>query len=326
MNTRTMMSIAAIAAFAPGIARAGHGAMGTFSIVAADPATGEVGVAVQSKYFCVGAVVPHARAGVGAVATQAAGVTAYGPRILDLLAGGMSPEKALETALADDADKETRQLGVVDAKGRTANWTGAKCNAWAGSSKGVNYSAQGNILAGEAVVREMGRAFEAAKGSMAEKLMAAIEGGQAAGGDKRGQQSAALIVERKGAAKEGREGVDRIVDLRVDDSTEPIKELRRLLGIRLRWEVLQVASGCYQKKDFAKGAAVLADGLIKFPDDPTILYDLACYECLAGRTTDALAHLERALTLDPKSREMAKGDSDFDSVKSSPEFKKLTTP
>jgi uncharacterized Ntn-hydrolase superfamily protein len=299
---------------------------GTFSVVAADAATGEVGVAVQSKYFAVGTVVPWARAGVGAVATQAAGVAAYGPQVLDALASGLSPEKALEKVLAADPEKETRQLGVVDAKGNVASFTGAKCNAWAGGVKGAGFTAQGNILVSEAVVKEMARAYTETKGTMAERLVAALEAGQAAGGDSRGQQSAALVVERVGASKESREGIDRVVDLRVDDHVEPIKELRRLLDIQMRWSILRDASRHYRAKEYAKGVELLAAGVARFGEDATLLYDLACYESLAGRRDDALAHLARSLDLQPSYRTMARGDADFTSLRDDPDFKALVAP
>jgi uncharacterized Ntn-hydrolase superfamily protein len=162
---------------------------GTFSIVAADVAAGEVGCAVESRYFSVGSVVPWAKAGVGAVATQAAGVAAYGPRILALLEDGLEPTDALEHALADDSARESRQVGVVTADGRAAAHTGSGCLHWAGHRVGDGYAVQGNILAGEAVVVEMERAFIEAEGSLAERLVTALEAGQAAGGDARGQQS-----------------------------------------------------------------------------------------------------------------------------------------
>src|SRR5256885_2494445 len=215
---------------------------GTFSIVAVDPENGDAAVAVQSKYFAVGAVVPWARAGVGAVATQAAGRAAYGPEILELLARGLEPAGAIEHALADDERRETRQLGVVDARGRAAAYTGSECNEWAGHATGSGYAAQGNILAGEAVVAEMARALETTSGAPAERLVGVLEAAQAAGGDRRGQQSAALVVERPGGIPESREGIDRIVDLRVGDHEEPNPELRRLPGLHTRMALALPAS------------------------------------------------------------------------------------
>jgi uncharacterized Ntn-hydrolase superfamily protein len=287
----------------------------TFSIVAADPAAGDVGCAVQSKYFAVGTVVPWARAGVGAVATQAAGVAIYGPRALDELASGAPPGEALERVLANDEERETRQLGAVTAAGEAASFTGADCLAWAGHRSGEGYAVQGNILAGEQVVVEMERAFLETTGSLAHRLVAALEAGQAAGGDSRGQQSAAIVVERTGAAAETREGIDRVCDLRVDDHPQPIAELRRLLGIHERWDALRRASLHHRPGAYERGVAILAAADERFGDDATILYDLACYEALAGRLDEARAHLERALALEPSYASMAATDEDLQALR-----------
>lgn len=295
----------------------------TFSIVAADPATGEVGCAVQSKYFAVGAVVPWAKAGVGAVATQAAGVAAYGPAVIGLLESGADPATALREALAGDDERETRQLGAVTADGRAASFTGAECNDWAGHETGDCFAVQGNILAGPEVAAEMARAFREAGGTLAERLVATLEAGQAAGGDKRGQQSAAVVVERIGARDEGREGVDRVTDLRVDDHAEPIAELRRLLGIHLRWQVLSRASAHHGPGEYEDGVRILTEGLERHGEDATILYDLACYEALAGKRDDALAHLRRSIELEPSYRSMAAGDGDFAALADDEEFRTL---
>jgi len=204
----------------------------TFSIVAADPSSGEVGCAVQSRYFAIGAVTPWVRAGVGAAATQAMGVVARnGERVLSALALGSDPSEALDQALAADADSELRQLGVVAADGRAAAHTGTGCAEWAGHLVEPGFAIQGNMLANEDVLPAMRRAYLAADGGLPERLMVALEAGQAAGGDRRGQQAAALVVEQLGAAKRSREGIDRVCDLRVDDNSEPILELRRLLAL-----------------------------------------------------------------------------------------------
>ena len=201
----------------------------TFSIVGYDPETGALGIAVQSKFFAVGSVVPWAEAGVGAIATQSWANTTYGPNGLKLLKSGLSAEQALERLTADDPGHATRQVGIVDAKGNVANYTGDECNEWAGAVSGKNYTAQGNILAGEEVVKAMGSAYEETEGELADKLMAALFAGQAAGGDTRGQQSAALLVVQ---ARSGYGGFnDRYIDLRVDDAEKPIEELQRLLEI-----------------------------------------------------------------------------------------------
>ena len=201
----------------------------TFSIVGYDTETGALGIAVQSKFFAVGAVVPWAEAGVGAIATQSWANTAYGPNGLKLLKSGLSAEQTLERLVAGDPGRATRQVGIVDAKGNVANYTGDECNEWAGAASGKHYTAQGNILAGEGVVKAMGKAFEETEGELADKLMAALFAGQEAGGDIRGQQSAALLVVQENSGYGGFNG--RYIDLRVDDAEKPIEELQRLLEI-----------------------------------------------------------------------------------------------
>ena len=201
----------------------------TFSIVGYDAETGQLGIAVQSKFFAVGAVVPWAEAGVGAIATQSWANTTYGPNGLKLLKSGLSAEQTLERLIADDPGRATRQVGIVDAKGNVANHTGDECNEWAGAVSGKHYTAQGNILAGEAVVKAMGKAFEETEGELADKLMAALFAGQEKGGDSRGQQSAALLVVQEGRGYGGFN--DRYIDLRVDDAEKPIEELQRLLEL-----------------------------------------------------------------------------------------------
>ena len=170
---------------------------------------------------------------------------------------------------------------------------------------------QGNILAGEAVVTEMERAFLATAGSLAERLVSALEAGQAAGGDSRGQQSAAIVVERVGAANESREGIDRVCELRVEDHPVPIAELRRLVGIHLIWDALRRATAFHRPGRYAEGAAVLAEALAARGEDAVLLYDLACFECLAGNTSAALTHARRAIRLDPGLRAGMAVDSDF---------------
>lgn len=201
----------------------------TFSIVGYDAETGALGIAVQSKFFAVGSVVPWAAAGVGAIATQSWANTTFGPNGLKFLKSGLSAEQTLERLIAEDPERATRQVGIVDAKGNVANYTGDACNAWAGAVSGKHYTAQGNILAGEEVVKAMGKGFEETEGELADRLMAALFAGQAAGGDTRGQQSAALLVVQEGSGYGGFN--DRYIDLRVDDAEKPIEELQRLLEI-----------------------------------------------------------------------------------------------
>jgi uncharacterized Ntn-hydrolase superfamily protein len=201
----------------------------TFSIVAADLEAGDWGVAVASRFPCVGAVVPWARAGVGAVATQSWANTAFGPDGLALLGEGVAAEEALGRLLDADEGREDRQVGLVDRAGRAATFTGERCTAWAGGATGPGFAAQGNILVGEEVVAELARAFTRSDGDLCDRLVAALLAGDAAGGDRRGRQSAALLVVRERGGYEGRN--DRYIDLRVDDHPEAPSELARLFGV-----------------------------------------------------------------------------------------------
>ena len=203
----------------------------TFSIVAYDPDKKEWGVAVASKYLAVGSAVPFAKAGVGAVATQSFVNIELGPRGLELMSQGKSADETMKLLLEEDKGKDARQLGIVDAKGKAATFSGPKCMAWAGGKTGENYTCQGNILTGEEVVNDMAKAFEETKGPLAWRLMAALETGEKAGGDKRGKQSAAILVVRE---KGGPNGFgDRAIDLRVDDHETPVQDLVRILAKRL---------------------------------------------------------------------------------------------
>ena len=201
----------------------------TFSIVAFDPKTKDLGVAVESRFVAVGAVVPWAQAGVGAVATQSFANTAYGPKAMPLLRKGLHPRDVVKQLTSKDRMAAQRQVGVVDARGRAASFTGDECFAWAGHVVGRNYACQGNILAGEAVVKGMARAFESTEGDLPVRLLAALHAGQKAGGDKRGQQSAALLVVRERGGYGGMN--DRWIDLRVEDHPAPIDELTRVFNI-----------------------------------------------------------------------------------------------
>ena len=198
----------------------------TFSIAAFDPETDSMGVAVQSKFLAVGSVVPWARAGVGAVATQAMANFNYGPRGLGLMAEGRTAEETVESLTSADEGRDHRQLGVVDARGRAASYTGSGCFDWAGGVTGEHYAAQGNILVGPETVDAMARAYEGTDGDLAARLLAALGAGQEAGGDSRGEQSAALLVVREGGGYGGDN--DRVIDLRVDDHPHPIEELIRI--------------------------------------------------------------------------------------------------
>lgn len=202
----------------------------TFSIVGYDPETEELGIAVQSKFLAVGAVVPWAKAGVGAIATQSLANLDYGKRGLKLLKEGLSPKEVIDRLTKEDEDYQTRQVGVVDAEGNSANFTGKECYDWAGGISGDNYSCQGNILVGKETVQAMAEVFESNNNDdLGTRLVTALQAGQKAGGDKRGRQSAALLVVKENGSYGGYN--DKYIDLRVDDHETPIKELKRLLDI-----------------------------------------------------------------------------------------------
>ena len=208
----------------------------TYSIVAADPDVHEVGVATQSKFLAVGAVVPWARGDVGAVATQSFADATFGPRGLELLASGVEPQTALDRLLGVDEGREQRQVGVVDAVGRSASFTGTKCFEHAASITGPGFACQGNILAAASVVPAMAESFERSAGRpLADRLVEALRAAEREGGDRRGRESAAILVAKPGAGYGGNN--DRYLDLRVDDHDDPIEELARLLELhRLYFE------------------------------------------------------------------------------------------
>ncbi len=202
----------------------------TFSIVARDPETGELGVAVQSKFLAVGAVVPWAKANVGAIATQAMANLHYGELGLELLKRGKTAKEVLNSLLALDNENKGRQVGIVDANGNSAAYTGPECFDWAGHISKENFTCQGNILVGEDTVKAMAETFEKSKGKLADRLLEALDMAQNAGGDKRGRQSAALLVVKEKGSYGGYN--DRMIDLRVDDDPEPIEKLKELLYLQ----------------------------------------------------------------------------------------------
>ncbi len=205
----------------------------TFSIVGRDPVTGEMGIAVQSKFLSVGSVVPWAAADAGAIATQSYANTSFGSSGLELLRQGLSAEETLARLLENDPGREQRQVGIVDREGRSATFTGRDCLHWAGGLTGPNFAAQGNILVSAETVEAMARTFQETSGDLAHRLTEALDAGQQAGGDSRGRQSAALYIVKVAGGYGGLN--DRYIDLRVDDHPEPILELKRILGI---WRML----------------------------------------------------------------------------------------
>jgi len=221
----------------------------TYSIVARDPATGDLGVAVQSHWFSVGSMVPWAEAGVGAVATQSFVDPSYGPLGLALMRAGRSAPDALGALLAGDAQRDVRQVGMVDAQGRVATHTGALCIPAAGGQAGREYVVQANLMEKPSVWPAMARAFEAAKGDLAERMLAALDAAEAEGGDIRGRQAAGLVVVK--ARSSGRPWADRVFDLRVDDHVDPLGELRRLVRLQRAYNHMSAGDDCVTTADWA---------------------------------------------------------------------------
>ena len=272
---------------------------GTYSIVAHDPETGEVGAAVQSHWFAVGPIVPWVRAGVGGVCTQSVAEAAYGPRALDLLERGASAQAALERLLAADEVARYRQVAIVDARGGVAVHTGEGCIAHAGDERGAGFSAQANMMASPEVWPAMARAFESAVGPLSRRLLAALHAAEAHGGDARGRQSAALVV----APAEG-EPWRRSVDLRVDDHPEPLAELDRLHDLADAYELATqgdelAGQGRHDEAgDRYTRAAALA------PDNHELLFWAGLAAAQSGDMPTALDRVRRAIELQPGWRDL----------------------
>jgi uncharacterized Ntn-hydrolase superfamily protein len=289
----------------------------TFSIVGYDARTREWGVAVASRYFSVGAVVPWAEAGVGAVATQANVNVGYGPRAIELLKQGLTAKQVIEKLLADDTfdGKDGRQIGIIDAKGNVAGYTGPKAPNWAGDVQGETWTAQGNILVGPEVPKAMGRAFEAVKGDLAEKLYAALKAGDDAGGDSRGRQSASMLVAGKGLGRNYNN--DRPIYINVDDNPAPLAELRRLLDLNM--------AALYQDRTFklvtdgkipeARDAA--AKLVIYTPNQAAAFVTLGMLSYASGDKPAALEAFRKAGQLNPDYRRL------FDAVAKRPAYKAI---
>ncbi|MCU1383146.1 MAG: hypothetical protein JWL71_1843 [Acidobacteria bacterium] len=309
----------------------------TFSIIAFDPTTKDFGVAVQSHAFTAGAAVPYAVPGVGAVATQAAANRLYGPKAIELLKQGLSPADVIKRITDEDPGRDTRQVAVIDATGRSAVYTGKHVidrnadtadpihlGGYAGHITGTNFSVQGNTLASEDVLKNMARAYEQGTGTMAERLMDALDAGQSAGGDTRGMQSAGLLVVRP-VPPGSNVVVDRIVDLRIDDAVDPFKELRRLLNINLgvpRRLTDHSALLAGQGK-FDEAITEQRKALDIQPNSDALHYALAQRYSQADRPLQALVPLREAVRLHPNLARQAAVDPLFAKMRDLPEFKRL---
>jgi uncharacterized Ntn-hydrolase superfamily protein len=310
----------------------------TFSIIAFDPATKEFGVGVQSRAFGAGAAVPYAEPGVGAVATQASANRQYGPKAIALLKQGLSPAEAIKRITDEDPGRDSRQVAVIDAQGRSAVYTGKRVvdrnfdkndpvhfGGYAGHATGKNFSAQGNTLASEEVVKAMAAAYENGKGSMAERLMDALDAGQSKGGDTRGMQSAGILVVRP-LPPNSESTVERVVDIRVDDAENPFKELRRLLYMTtgVPGRITERATALAKEGKLAEAIAEQKKALEINPRSEQVMYALASLYAQSGDARNAIAALTTAIERQPKVwRPRAAEDAAFAKIRSSPEFQRL---
>ena len=269
----------------------------TFSIVARDPTTGEMGVAVQSHWFAVGADVTWAEAGVGAIATQSFIDPSYGQLGLGLMRSGKTAPEALRGLLATDEDRETRQVAMIDAQGRVAAHTGAKCIAAAGHRTGDNFSAQANLMEKATVWPVMAKAFEAAKGDLTDRLVAALEAAQREGGDIRGKQSAAILVVR--GKSTGRPWVDKVVDLRVDDANDPIPELKRLVRYHRAYVHMQNGDDCSTKKDWNCAVREYGEAEKLLPDQVEVVFWHAVTLVTSGHAEESLPLFKKVFAREP---------------------------
>lgn len=272
---------------------------GTYSIVAHDPGTGELGVAVQSHWFGVGPIVPWARAGVGAVATQAIVEPAYGPRLLDRLAAGEAPHEALAAELAADPQARHRQVAAVDASGRTAVHTGERCIAFAGDVRGEGFSAQANMMASPEVWQAMAHAFDAASGPLARRLLAALHAAEAHGGDVRGRQSAALLL-----VPVTGESWRTTVDLRVDDDAEPLAELDRLLDLHDAYGLATMGDDLTGEGRYDAAGEAYAAASALAPGNHELLFWAGLAAAQAGDMPLALERVRGAIALRPGWRDL----------------------
>ena len=276
----------------------------TYSIVARDAATGQLGVAVQSHWFSVGAIVPWAAPGVGAVATQAFAEPGYGPKGLELMRCGLGPEAALAQLLAADAQREIRQVGMIDAAGRVAAHTGARTIAEAGHLLGDGFAVQANTMERTTVCAAMAAAFTATEGDLAARLLAALEAAEAEGGDIRGKQSAALLVVEGDASLPAWGG--RVVDLRVEDSPEPLPELRRLLQRSRAYALMTAGDDAMGTGDIAAALEHYGAAMALAPDNHEMLFWTAVALAGSGDLDAARPLFARAFALHPPWRDVVR--------------------
>jgi uncharacterized Ntn-hydrolase superfamily protein len=276
----------------------------TYSIVARDPATGELGVAVQSHWFSVGAMVPWAEAGVGAVATQSFVDPSYGPLGLGLMKAGRSAPEALAALLAGDAGRDVRQIGMIDAQGRVATHTGKLDIPAAGGQLGKDYAVQANLMERDTVWPAMAKAFEAAQGDLADRMLAALDAAQGENGDIRGQQSAALLVVK--AKSSGRPWADKVFDLRVEDNPRPLVELRRLVRVARAYNHMGAGDDCVTVKDWACAEREYGAARALEPENGEMAFWYAIALVTGGRMDAARPLFAQAFAAEPRYRELVR--------------------
>ncbi|MFQ6677411.1 MAG: DUF1028 domain-containing protein [Fidelibacterota bacterium] len=282
----------------------GHGIrpVNTYSIVAFDEETGELGVAVQSHWFSVGSLVPWAEAGVGAVATQSFVKIEYGPEGLKLMREGKTAEEALAELLAKDEGKSVRQVGMVDIRGNSAAHTGSSCIDYAGHIAGKNYTVQANLMENNTVPAAMARAFENTGGDLADRMLAALEAAQKEGGDIRGKQSAAILI--VSGKPTGIPWKDTVLDLRIEDHSEPIKELRRLIRIHRAYEHAN-AGDLYMENEKLELALIEYNRAAEFyPENPELPFWTAVTLVGAGREDEAMTIFKSVFLIEPRLKKL----------------------
>ena len=315
MISLTLLVAASVAAPSPSVPLR---PVATYSIVARDAATGELGVAVQSHWFSVGSMVSWAEAGVGAVATQSFVDPSYGPLGLSLMKAGRAAPDALAALLAGDANRDVRQVGMVDAEGRAATHTGGLCIPAAGGQAGKAYAVQANLMEKATVWPAMARAYEAATGDLADRLLAALDAAQAEGGDIRGRQSAAIVVVK--ARSTGRPWADRVFDLRVEDHEDPLGELRRLVRLQRAYNHMSAGDDCVAVADWACAEREYGAARSLEPAHAEMAFWYGVALATAGKLEAARPLFAQAFAADPRWRELVRRLPDVKQLPKDPQL------
>lgn len=292
----------------------------TFSIIAVDKETGQLGLGVQSKALSLGNRVVTGKGGVAIVAHQSSSNPMYGVMIIDGIERGMTPQQALEFALRADKQPERRQVAVIDIQGRSAAWTSSTITDWKGHLCKETYCVQGNTLTGANVIEDMSKAYETAKGPLAERLLVALDAGQAAGGDWRGMQAAALMVVKPLVRADFD---DTVIDIRVDDHKTPLVELRRILGVTRAQETMEQVNALLKSNQLDKAMAVAQNALRMAPDYDNALIAVADINLRQGKKAEALATMKRAIAANPALKQQFPRSKTFAALHADPDFLQL---